>query len=102
MAYVPLTAQMVEIFRDLLARRTALLSTIGPKTLAPSSDVFSDDPAGLAWLRPDSADVRMRQSVANPNCHSPLTLLTGGELNTHDVVEVRPPPERWRTHDHWL
>ena len=55
---VPLTAQMVEIFRELLARRTAQLSAIGPKTLAPSSYVFSDEPAGLAWLRPDSTSQR--------------------------------------------
>ena len=45
-------------FRELLARRTALLSTIGPETLVPSSYVFSDDPAGLAWLRPDSTSQR--------------------------------------------
>lgn len=55
---VPLTAQMVEIFRELLARRISVLSAIGPKTLAGSSYVFSDDQAGMAWLRPDSTSQR--------------------------------------------
>jgi integrase len=50
---VPLTEQMVEVFEELLARRKSDLRRFGRGTLNPAGFVFSDDPDGATWLRPD-------------------------------------------------
>ncbi len=55
---VPLTPQMVEVFEELLGRRRAASVALGSNVLAPASYVFSDDPLGTAWLRPDSTSQR--------------------------------------------
>jgi integrase len=55
---VPLTDQMVEVFDELLARRRSELRGFGRGTPNPSGFVFSDDPDGATWLRPDSTSQR--------------------------------------------
>ena len=55
---VPLTSQMVEVFCQLLSHRTTVVNELGAKALSATSYVFSDDPAGAAWLRPDSTSQR--------------------------------------------
>jgi integrase len=55
---VPLTDQMVEVFEELLERRRSELRAFGRDTLNPSGFVFSDDPDGATWLRPDTTSQR--------------------------------------------
>jgi integrase len=55
---VPLTEQMVETFRELLDRRRALLRDFVETDVRSSSYVFSDDPEGATWLRPDTTSQR--------------------------------------------
>lgn len=55
---VPLTAQMAEVFRELSARRLELLQTFGRSSMVTGSYVFSDDPDGATWLRPDTTTQR--------------------------------------------
>jgi integrase len=55
---VPLTAQMVEVFTELLARRRGALEEYGRHELEPDGYVFSDDPNGARWMRPDSTTQR--------------------------------------------
>ena len=55
---VPLTDQMIEVFSQLLARRRALLREFGRSTMDTAGFVFSDDPDGATWLRPDSTTQR--------------------------------------------
>lgn len=55
---VPLTVQMVEIFAELSERRRAGLAQIGRAEFDRDGYVFSDDPNGARWLRPDSTTQR--------------------------------------------
>lgn len=55
---VPLTAQMVDVFGDLFGRRKATLAGFGRTRLDPDGYVFSDDPNGATWLRPDTTTQR--------------------------------------------
>jgi integrase len=55
---VPLAAQMVEVFTELLARRRDALKEYGRDELDPDGYVFSDDPNGARWMRPDSTTQR--------------------------------------------
>jgi integrase len=55
---VPLTAQMADVFRDLFSRRTEQLQTFGRRSMLTSAYVFSDDPDGATWLRPDTTTQR--------------------------------------------
>jgi integrase len=55
---VPLTEQMVAVFREILDRRRDFLAEVGTSVIAPDGYVFSDDPAGATWLRPDSTSQR--------------------------------------------
>ncbi len=55
---VPLTDQMVEVFDELLKRRRSELRRFGRGTPNPSGFVFSDDPDGATWLRPDTTSQR--------------------------------------------
>ena len=55
---VPLTAQMVETFESLLAQRRSMLRELGRNRLDTTSYVFSDDPEGRTWLRPDTTSQR--------------------------------------------
>ena len=55
---VPLTGQMVEVFSELLVRRTAMVAAFGQSELSRAGYVFSDDPDGATWLRPDATTQR--------------------------------------------
>jgi integrase len=55
---VPLTAQMVEVFTELLARRHDALRQYGLDKLEPDGYVFSDQPNGARWMRPDTTTQR--------------------------------------------
>jgi integrase len=55
---VPITEQMAEILEELFARRTAALVEFGRNHLDADGYVFSDDPDGATWLRPDSMSKR--------------------------------------------
>jgi integrase len=55
---VPLTEQMVEVFEDLLARRKADLRRLGRGSVNTAGFVFSDDPDGSTWMRPDTTSQR--------------------------------------------
>ena len=55
---VPLTQQMVAVFHEVLDRRRELLANLGTSVVAPESYVFSDEPVGARWLRPDSTSQR--------------------------------------------
>jgi integrase len=55
---VPLTPQMVEVFKELLARRRKALKEYGRQELDPDGYVFSDDPNGARWMRPDTTSQR--------------------------------------------
>ena len=51
---VPLTPQMVEVFAELFARRSALVAELGRAKVSGDGYVFSDDPDGAVPMRPDS------------------------------------------------
>jgi len=55
---VPLTGQMVEVFRELLNRRGQVLGQLGETVLPSHSYVFTNDPLGRTWIRPDSTTHR--------------------------------------------
>ena len=55
---VPLTEQMVEVFAELFERRRTALAPFGRTELDPDGYVFSDDPNGATWLRPDTTTQR--------------------------------------------
>lgn len=55
---VPLTAQMVDVFNELLDRRRAGLAEFATTELDARSYVFSDDPEGATWMWPDTTSQR--------------------------------------------
>lgn len=55
---VPLTQQMSEVFAELFAGRLKLLETFDRSSLTPHGYVFSDDPDGATWWRPDTTTQR--------------------------------------------
>jgi integrase len=55
---VPLTAQMIDVFIELLARRRDVLKQFGKDKLDPDGCVFSDEMNGARWMRPDSTTQR--------------------------------------------
>ena len=55
---VPLTPQMLEVFEELLIRRTESLAQFGKPSLDPEGYVFSDDVDGASVLRPDTMSHR--------------------------------------------
>jgi integrase len=55
---VPLTEQMVEVLEELFSIRRANLDVLGLKAMAPNSFVFSDEPDGSRWMRPDTTSQR--------------------------------------------
>ena len=55
---VPLTEQMVEVFAVLLERRRQIVEQLGGKEVSADGFVFSDDPVGATWLRPDTTSQR--------------------------------------------
>ncbi len=55
---VPLTPQVVEVFGELLNRRRAAVDGFGGGAVDLDSYVFSDDPYGTKWLRPDTMSQR--------------------------------------------
>ena len=62
---VPLTAQMVEVFTELLARRRPALERYGRHELDPDGYVFSDGPTGAKWMRPDTTTQRWLAARGN-------------------------------------
>jgi integrase len=66
---VPLTEQMVEVLTELLEVRRELLRDLDRDGIAPGSYVFSDDPAGRTWLRPDTTTQRWLEARGD----SPVT-----------------------------
>ena len=56
---VPLTPQMVDVFGELLNRRQAAVEAFGGGAVDLDSYVFSDDPYGANWLRPDTMSQRV-------------------------------------------
>ena len=55
---VPLTQQMADVFAELFERRLQLLKSLGRGSLSAAGYVFSDDPDGATWLRPDTTTQR--------------------------------------------
>ena len=55
---VPMTQQMSEVFAELFAGRLKQLETFDRISLTPHSYVFSDDPDGATWWRPDTTSQR--------------------------------------------
>lgn len=55
---VPLTEQMVGVFTELLDRRQSLVAEFGQGEISATGYVFSDDPDGATWMRPDSTTQR--------------------------------------------
>lgn len=59
---VPLTEQMVEVFAELFDRRRQVLEQLGGHEVASGAFVYSEDPAGATWLRPDTTSQRWLSS----------------------------------------
>lgn len=55
---VPLTPQMIGVFRELFATRLETLRDVGRTAFAPDAYVFSDSPDGATWLRLDTTSAR--------------------------------------------
>ena len=55
---VPLTEQMLEVLEAVYAKRRLILSAAGAGVMSPDSFVFSDEPDGSRWLRPDTTSQR--------------------------------------------
>jgi integrase len=88
---VPLTAQMVTVFAELFTRRRALVAQFGRDELSANGYVFSDDPDGATWLRPDTTT--QRWLAARGDCEVTFAMLrryvatklldvTGGDYRT--------------------
>ena len=70
---VPLTEQMVSVFAELLTRRRALVAQFGRDDLSADGYVFSDDPDGATWLRPDTTT--QRWLAARGHCEVTFAML---------------------------
>jgi integrase len=55
---VPLTGQMADVLAELLERRRTDLAAYGRSMPDPAGYVFSDDPDGATWIRPDGMTKR--------------------------------------------
>ena len=64
---VPLTVQMIEVFGELVSRRRAARKEYGRDELDPDGFVFSDDPHGARWMRPDTTTQRWLAARGSSN-----------------------------------
>lgn len=64
---VPLTEQMVEVLQEVFAVRRRNLDRAGVRVMPPNSFVFSDEPDGSRWMRPDTTSQRWLKARGDSN-----------------------------------